>query len=212
MAKFLPLDPGDLSSLALIKETLAEGGLIAYPTDTFYGLGADPFNTEAVAKIFDIKQRSAGKPILVLVSSIEQLDLLTDKITSLAQTAMDAFWPGPLTLLFESLPHLPEALTGGTGKIGVRFPSHAFTQKLIEGIGHPLTGSSANLSGGDNPRTAREVELSIGSKLDLILDCGKTEGQQVSTVLDPTVTPPQIVREGAVTRAKIESVLNCACT
>jgi len=91
-------------------------------------------------------------------------------------------------------------------------PSHAFTQKLIEGIGHPLTGSSANLSGGDNPRTAQEVERSIGSKLDLILDCGKTEGQQVSTVLDTTVSPPQIVREGAVTRAKIESVLNCACT
>jgi len=165
-----------------------------------------------VAKIFEIKNRSAGKPILVLVSSIEQLDLLTDKITSLAQTAMDAFWPGPLTLLFESLPHLPQALTGGTGKIGVRFPSQPFTQKLIEGIGHPLTGSSANLSGGENPRTAREVEQSIGSKLDLILDGGKTEGQQTSTVLDPTISPPQIVREGAVPRAEIESVLNCACT
>lgn len=211
MARILHVDSDDSSHLSLIKKTLAEGGLIAYPTDTFYGLGADPFNAEAVAKIFEIKNRSAGKPVLVLVSSIGQLKFLTDKITSLAQTAMDAFWPGPLTLLFESLPGLPAVLTGGTGKIGVRFPAHAFAQKLLEGIGQPLTASSANLSGRDNLSNARDVEHSIGSQLDLILDGGKTKGQQVSTVLDTTVSPPLMVREGAVPRAKIESVLNCVC-
>ena len=212
MAKILHLDYGDPLPLTLIKETLAKGGLIAYPTDTFYGLGADPFNAEAVSKIFKIKNRSACNPILVLVSSIGQLGWLTDNITPLAQTAMDAFWPGPLTLLFESLPNLPQALTGGTGKIGVRYPSSAFTKTLIDGIGHPLTASSANLSGGDNPETAQEVEQSLGCNLDLILDGGKTKGQQPSTVLDSTDSPPRIVREGAVPREKIESVLNCVCT
>jgi len=212
MAKILHLDHDDPLPLSLIKETLAGGGLIAYPTDTFYGLGADPFNAEAVSKIFEIKNRSADNPILVLVSSIGQLGLLTDKITPLAQTAMDAFWPGPLTLLFESLPNLPKVLTGGTGKIGVRYPSNEFIKTLIAGIGHPLTASSANLSGGDNPETAQEVEQSLGLNLDLILDGGKTKGQQPSTVLDATDAPPRIVREGAVPRAEIESVLNCVCT
>ena len=212
MAKILHLDATDCSALPLIKKILAEGGLIGFPTDTFYGIGADPFNSEAVAKIFKIKNRPTGKPILVLVSSLQQLNLLTQKISPLAQTAIDAFWPGPLTLLFEALPDLPQALTGGTGKIGVRLPSHTFTQKLIDGIGHPLTASSANLSGGNNPETAQEVEQSLGSDLDLILDGGKTKGQQPSTVLDSTDSPPRIVREGAVPRATIESVLNCVCT
>ena len=209
MAKIIDLDHDN--SLSLIKKTLAEGGLIAYPTDTFYGIGADPFNSEAVSKIFKIKNRSAGKPILVLVSSLDQLKLLTPKISALSQKAMAAFWPGPLTLLFDAQPTLPNALTAGSGKIGVRFPSHAITLKLIEGIGHPLTASSANLSGEDNPETAGEVELSLGPNLDLILDGGRTKGLLPSTVLDSTDSPPRIVREGAVLRAKIESVLECAC-
>lgn len=194
------------------KNVLKEGGLIVFPTDTFYGLGADPFNTEAVKKIFQVKNRAADKALLVLIAKIEDVALLTGaEISSIAKTCMDAFWPGPLTLLFEARKDLPSELTAGTGKIGIRLPGNADTCKLISNIGHPLTAPSANLSGDPEPENIAEIAEEICSQTDLIIDNGPAPGGKASTLLDTTVSPPILLREGAVSRAKIESVIGMEC-
>lgn len=196
-----------LDAFEKIKNLLSQGGLIAYPTDTFYGLGADPFNERAVANIYKIKKRSLHKPILVLISSIKQLDRLALDISPSAEKLMRNLWPGPLTLLFKALPHLPENLTAGTGKIGVRLPDHEFSRKMIQYIDQPLTASSANISGSPSSRTAEDL-VNLDGNLDLIVDGGKTNGGKESTVLDTTLVPPKLIREGAISKKQIESILN----
>ncbi|MCH7650013.1 MAG: threonylcarbamoyl-AMP synthase [Nitrospinae bacterium] len=191
--------------LETIQSVLDSGGVIAFPTDTFYGLGADPFNAEAVSKIFRIKQRPADKPLLVLIHSPDQVDRLTDQITPLAKLLMRLFWPGSLTLLFKAAPGLPRELTAGTGKVGIRLPAHLFTLQLLEGLDCPLTAPSANISGAREPVTAGEV-VSAGA-LDVIVDGGPAPGGKPSTILDATTNPPTLVREGAVSRKDLQMVL-----
>ena len=191
--------------LETIQSVLDSGGVIAFPTDTFYGLGADPFNAEAVSKIFRIKQRPADKPLLVLIHSPDQVDRLTDQITPLAKLLMRLFWPGSLTLLFKAAPGLPRELTAGTGKVGIRLPAHLFTLQLLEGLDCPLTAPSANISGAREPVTAGEV-VSAGA-LDVIVDGGPAPGGKPSTILDATTNPPTLVREGAVSRKDLQLIL-----
>lgn len=194
------------------KSILEDAGLIIFSTDTFYGLGADPFNAEAVHKIFQAKMRTADKALLVLIAEIEDVALLTDiEISSIARTCMDAFWPGPLTLLFEARKDLPRELTAGTGKIGLRLPGNADTRKLISNIGHPITAPSANLSGDPEPQNVGQIADELKNRVDLILDSGPAPGGQVSTVLDTTQSPPVLLREGAISRAKIESAIAMQC-
>ena len=211
MAKVLPVDfeQPDPSSQAIedIQSVLNSGGVIAFPTDTFYGLGADPFNPDAISKIFKIKQRPADKPLLILIHSRNQLEELTQEITDNARKLMEHFWPGPLTLIFKAAPGLPDALTAGTGTIGIRLPGHPFTCRLLETLGRPLTAPSANISGAEELRTAQQVESALGEKLDLIIDGGPTPGGRPSTVLDTTTNPPALLREGALSRSDLESVL-----
>lgn len=191
--------------LETIQSVLDSGGVIAFPTDTFYGLGADPFNPEAISKIFRIKLRPADKPLLVLIHSPDQVDRLTDQITPLAKLLMRLFWPGSLTLLFKAAPGLPRELTAGTGKVGIRLPAHLFTLQLLEGLDCPLTAPSANISGAREPVTAGEV-VSAGA-LDVIVDGGPAPGGKPSTILDATTNPPTLVREGAVSRKDLQMVL-----
>lgn len=191
--------------LETIQSVLDSGGVIAFPTDTFYGLGADPFNPEAISKIFRIKLRPADKPLLVLIHSQDQVDRLTDQITPLAKLLMRLFWPGSLTLLFKAAPGLPRELTAGTGKVGIRLPAHLFTLQLLEGLDCPLTAPSANISGAREPVTAGEV-VSAGA-LDVIVDGGPAPGGKPSTILDATTNPPTLVREGAVSRKDLQMVL-----
>ncbi|MFQ5481266.1 MAG: L-threonylcarbamoyladenylate synthase [Nitrospinaceae bacterium] len=193
-----------------VRRTLTQGGVIAFPTETFYGLGVNPFNREAVRRLFSIKQRPAGKPILVLVHSRDQLQELVSEISPAARVLMDAFWPGPLTLLFSARETVFPELTGATGKIGLRHPGSEFTRRLISEVGHPLTAPSANLAGQASPRTAAEVMQSLGDAVDLILQGGQPAGGPPSTVLDPTVTPPRMIREGAVSRTALQRVLGPA--
>ena len=211
MAKVLPIDfeQSDTSGKAIetIRSTLNSGGVIAFPTDTFYGLGADPFNPGALSKVFQIKQRPADKPLLVLIHSKNQVADLTEHITPLAKTLMEHFWPGPLTLLFKSASDLPGELTAGTGKIGIRLSAHSFTHQLLKALKYPLTAPSANISGTEELRTAEEVASILGNKLDLIVDGGPTPGGKTSTVLDTTTIPPTLLREGAISRNDLESVL-----
>ena len=211
MAKVLPVDfeqPGPSSkAIESVQSVLNSGGVIAFPTDTFYGLGANPFNPDALSKIFQIKQRPADKPLLILIHSIDQLEDLTQEVTENARKLMEHFWPGPLTLIFKAALSLPDALTAGTGTIGIRLPGHPFTHRLLETLGQPLTAPSANISGTGEPRTAQQVESSLGGELDLIVDGGPAPGGKLSTVLDSTANPPTLIREGALSRSDLESVL-----
>lgn len=211
MANILQVDfeNPNTSSKAIenIQSILKSGGVIAFPTDTFYGLGADPFNLDALAKIFQIKQRSADKPLLMLIHSFDQLADITQEVTNNARKLMEHFWPGPLTLIFKAAPGLPDALTAGTGTIGIRLPSHSFTRRLLETLDRPLTAPSANISNEAEPKTAQQVKSALGEKLDLIIDGGPAPGEKPSTVLDITTNPPTLIREGALSLSDLESVL-----
>ena len=211
MAKVLQIDfdKRDTSSKAIenLQSVLNSGGVIAFPTDTFYGLGADPFNPDAISKIFRIKQRPADKPLLVLIHSLDQLQDLTHGVTNNARKLMEHIWPGPLTLIFQAAPGLPDALTAGTGTIGIRLPGHPFTLMFLEALDRPLTAPSANISNAEEPKTAQEISSALGKELDWIVDGGPSPGGKSSTVLDTTTNPPTLIREGALPRGDLESVL-----
>lgn len=211
MAKVLKVnanDPRSLSeSLPAIQSVLEEGGVIAFPTDTFYGLGADPSNLAGLRRIFDIKQRPLDKPLLILVASPQDIGGWVTEPSPLAEKAMKSFWPGPLTLVFQALSSVSPILTSGTGKLGIRCPDNSFTRSLMAGLGHALTAPSANLSGEPEPETAEDVMDSLGSKIDLVVDAGPSPRSQASSVLDTTSNPPTWIREGAIPREQAETAL-----
>jgi len=199
--------PAQLSAyFPLIQSTLKSGGLIAYPTDTFYGLGADPFQEKAIQKVFLLKKRSAGKPLFVLASNREQISELTEDISENAEILMQHFWPGPLTLALKAKDHLSALLTAGGKTLGVRIPGNALTCALLEGVG-PLTAPSANPSDEKAPASADEVADYFGEELDLIIDGGVTPGDKSSTLLDMTTHAPVLLRAGAISIADLELVL-----
>jgi L-threonylcarbamoyladenylate synthase len=183
-----------------IADVIRGGGVIAYPTDTFYGLGCDPFNERAVEQLFAIKQRERGKPILLIVSDVSFVYWLTSEQTALFERLSQRFWPGPLTLVLRASERLPSILTGETGTIGIRLPDHKLCRRIVYAAGGALTGTSANLSGRLNIATADGVIEQLGDAVDLIVDGGPTAGGAPSTVLDLTQDPPQLIREGAIPR------------
>jgi len=181
---------------AKTKEVLKSGGVIAFPTDTFYGLGADPFNKTAVDKIYEIKNRDSKKPLLLLIDSPEKLDNLVEEPSEDSAKLIEKFWPGPLTILFKPKSTIPKNIT--TGLLGLRQPGNAITRKLLSLLDHPLTAPSANLSGKNPATTAEQVEIQLGKKLDLVLDAGTCKGEEPSTLVDATQKPVRLIREGAV--------------
>lgn len=199
------------SQMVRVKRVLNLGGVMAFPTDTFYGLGATVFNPEAIARIFKIKKRSKDKPLLTLVASAYQANTMTREIIPTAEILIDKLWPGPLTILFSARSELPSQLTAGSGKIGVRQPANEMVRKLLSGIGYPITATSANISGTENITTAEEVKKILGDQVDLIIDGGPTPGGKESTVLDVTLSPPLLIREGAISREEINTVLETPC-
>jgi L-threonylcarbamoyladenylate synthase len=205
-----PLLVRDLSESSLREAALVvqRDGVIAFPTETFYGLGANPFAERAVRRVIALKGRpeTAG-PILVLIRSRADLDTLVAEITPTAERLMEACWPGPLTLVFRASAAVPASLTAGTGTIGLRLSAHPDVRRLLEALGGPLTGTSANRSGHPPATTADEVQRALGDGVDLILDGGATSGGLPSTVLDTTVMPPRILREGRIQKASLLSVL-----
>ena len=201
----------DLSDLSLrgAADIVRRGGVIAYPTETFYGLGACPFDARAVRRVFDLKGRSfRSAPILVLVRSRADLETLAVEITPAAERLMEACWPGPLTIVFRASAAVPSVLTAGTGTIGVRFPAHPDVQRLLDAVGGPLTATSANRSGRPPATTVDEVESTLRDGVDAILDGGATPGGLPSTVVDTTVTPPRVIREGRVPTAAVLAIIN----
>jgi len=196
-------DPAAVEEAARV---VKEGGLVVYPTDTVYGLGADPFSREAVLRVYRAKERPLGKPLPVLVSGPEAAARLA-RVTPEARRLMDRFWPGALTIVLEALPGLPVELHGGTGKIGVRMPAHPVALELIRASGGALVGTSANLHSQPSPRTAEEALEQLDGRVDIVLDAGPAPGGKPSTVVDLTTQPPRILRRGPVEREEIEEAL-----
>jgi len=185
-----------------------DGGVLAMPTDSFYGLGANPFDEAAVRRLCACKGREEGKPILVLIADRSQLNGLTGPLPRAAVALMDRFWPGPLTIVCPAASGLSEALTAGTGTIGVRLAAHPLLRRLLRQTG-PLTGTSANRAGKPPARTAAEVERALGADVDLILDGGPSAGTVPSTVVDVTSGAAKLIREGPVGWQDIQTVLGC---
>ncbi len=186
---------------------ITNGGLIAFRTDTFYGLGADPLNLAAVAKIRELKGREENKPILLLISDMDQLERFVRDQSGIFGRIASVHWPAPLTLVGAARPELPTELTAGTNTIGVRLPDDENVRALVRGCGGALTATSANVSGEPPARTPKEVEDYFPTGIDLIIDGGQVTATEPSTVLDLSKAEPRLVREGAVPRAALGDVL-----
>ena len=172
--------------------------MIAFRTDTFYGLGADPFNATAVAKIRELKGREDNKPILLLLSDASEADRFIADRSRAFEELVRKFWPGPLTIVGVAVADLPEEITAWTGTVGVRVPADSDVRELVRVCGGALTATSANPSGREPARTATEVIEYFGERVDLVIDGGEVTVTEPSTVLDVTASPPRVVREGAI--------------
>ncbi|MEK6640479.1 MAG: L-threonylcarbamoyladenylate synthase [Nitrospirota bacterium] len=188
-----------------MRRVLGENGLIALPTESFYGLAVDPFNEQALVKLWQVKGRSKGKPVLVLIGERAQLNPFVRNIPPAATVLMNAFWPGPLTIVFPAVLGLSDAVTAGTRSVGIRFSAWQPLCELLQRVG-PLTGTSANREGMPPPTTAEEVRHYFGDALDLIVDAGPTPGGRPSTVID-VQGPIRIIRDGAIDRENIVTQL-----
>ncbi len=196
-AEIIKIDPAHPQfAFSRCRNVISQGGVIAYPTDTFYGLGVDPKNPVAVKRLYEIKGRKADQPILLLIAKAEDVKEWTAEINSASENLMKTFWPGPLTLVFKAGADVPRELTAGTGNIGLRVPGNELTRNLLDFLGIALTGTSANVSGGSSPQTAEEAAASLGNTVDLILDGGRTAGGRPSTVVDVSTSQPFVLREG----------------
>jgi L-threonylcarbamoyladenylate synthase len=177
---------------------IREGGLVAFPTETFYGLAVDPFNEASLARLFAVKQRSLQKAVLLLVRDSEQLAGLASEIPAAYEPLIERFWPGPLTLIFPARPYLPELLTAASGTVGIRMSSHPLAAKLLEAVGGPITATSANLSDRPAVNTARKVMLQLAGRIDAVLDGGATAGTGSSTIISFVKGKIEIVRQGVL--------------
>ncbi len=209
MKNIVSLDPikPDRSILADAAKVIRDGGIVAFPTDTFYGLAVDPFNENAIKGLYQIKGRESSKPIILLISKTAMLDTLIRKdISRLAKSVMKEFWPGPLTLILKRNSRLPAFLAKGTQTIGIRLPDAPIPLQLINEIGFPLTATSANLSGHSPATTGEEISEIFGKQIHLILDAGPCDSIP-STLIDLSSEDIRIVREGKIPIERINRFL-----
>jgi L-threonylcarbamoyladenylate synthase len=182
---------------------LKKGGVIAYPTDTVYGLGADAFNSAAVERIYEIKDRSESNPFPLLIADVKQLAALAEPIPELARFLARQFWPGGVTLVLSKKDTVPAYLASGP-TIAVRVPDHPTCLALLQHLAGPLIGTSANVSGQPAALTADEVRQQLGDRVDLVIDGGRCPGGKESTVVDTTREPPAVLRQGIVPSREID--------
>jgi len=182
---------------------LQKGGVIAFPTDTVYGLGADAFNSTAVERIYEIKNRPKHRQLPLLIADVERLTILAEPIPAIAWFLARRFWPGGLTLVLSKTDSLPVYLASGP-TMAVRVPNHPVCLALIQHLGNPITGTSANISGQPTALTAEEVGQQLGGKIDLIINGGKCPGGKESTVVDVTHEAPVILRQGIIPSYEID--------
>jgi L-threonylcarbamoyladenylate synthase len=191
-------------------DIVKRGGVIAFRTDTFYGLGADPFNSSAVRRIHELKGREDGKPILLLISSLRQLPRLIKARSKAFDVLAKELWPGPLTIIGAATEGLPDDVTAGTGTVGVRLPADEKVQMVVDICGGVLTATSANPSGASPGESAKQVQDYFPSGLDLVIDGGTVDATQPSTVVDATTDEVRIIRIGGVSSDAIEAVISLA--
>lgn len=184
------------------------GSVIAYPTDTFYGLGVDIYNRDAIERVYSIKNRRSDKPIIILISDKKMLYPLIANgyMPLLAEKLADKFWPGPLTMVFNASDSVPQILTANTGKIGIRLPDNELCRLVIDKLEHPITATSANISGEGSIDNPSDLEKSLGDMIDVLIDGGRTEGGRTSTVVDVTNVQPVVIREGVIPKSEILGV------
>lgn len=211
MAELLKVQSNDRERLEFVLEYTSRmilgGKLVAFPTDTFYGLGADPFNLAAVSEIFRVKRRTSERPLPLLVDSLDQGADLAHDPPGLFFRLAKKFWPGPLTLVVAASRQIPLKVTANTGKVGLRWPKAPLAVALIAAINRPLTGTSANLSDAPSCSTAEEVDGQLGDDIPLILDGGRTKGKLASTVVELSGERGRILRAGAIPASALKEFL-----
>ena len=186
---------------------IRNGGLVALPTDTLYGLAADPFRTDAVARVFAVKGRAAERALPLIAADADQIAARLGPLSPLAERLAAKFWPGALTLLIPAPATLALDVTGGTGRVGVRVPAHDIARAICRAADRPITATSANRSGQPATADPGEIERTLGEDVDLLIDTGPTRGGAPSTIVDVTGPAPRLVRAGAVSWDDIQAWL-----
>ena len=189
-------------------ELLRQGRLVAFPTETVYGLGADAWNPAAVKKLYAVKQRPADHPVIVHFASADQAFTWAREVPDPARTLAQRFWPGPLTLILKRAPRAPDFITGGQDNVGVRVPSHPVAHELLAAFGGGVAAPSANRFGAVSPTTASHVLADLGSDVDLVLEGGATQVGIESTILDLSGDAPVLLRPGHISQRELEAALS----
>ena len=187
---------------------LVDGGVLAIPTDTLYGLAADVFNADAIERVFAIKERPEGMALPVLLADAEQLKLVARQVPSRVGKVAEAFWPGPLTLIVKRNEALPSRLTAGNATVAVRVPDHPVPRSLAKRLGRPITGTSANISGASDPQSVEELRRQVGDRVDAVVDVGPQPAGTASTIVDLSGDEPRLIREGVIPFEEIAALLN----
>ncbi len=208
-SRIIQIDPAEVEpeKLGLMARVVSRGGVMAYPTETFYGLGAHSLLPEALRRIFSMKKRPAGRALPVIVSDMDMARSIIQSSSPLFEELASLCWPGPLTLILRAAPHLPEELVGPERTIGIRLPDVPWLRHLVRRVGAPLTTTSANISGKREIASPRRVVQLFSGRVDLIVDGGRTPGRLPSTVLDLTSGKARLVRQGAFPLAKLRKYL-----
>jgi L-threonylcarbamoyladenylate synthase len=210
VSELLPIDPFNPAPDALGRaaSALRQGCVVAYPTETLYGLGVNPFREEALERLYRLKGRPSAMPVSILVKDLVMLEEVAHDLSASAMRLVEAFLPGPLTLVLSARPHLSQRLTAGTGKVGIRISAHPLVGQLFASYPAPITTTSANPTGQPGARDARTVLSYFPEGLDCILDAGPAPGGIGSTVVDVTCEAPAILREGAISAREISEALS----
>ena len=208
MTEIIRIDPKvpDPKEIGKAADFILAGEVVAYPTETIYGLGADVFSKKAVKKIYDLKSRDYGLPVSVLVANTRMLKEIVTEIPERAMVLMRHFWPGPLTILFQVNEKFPKSLVTNTGKVGVRVSSNPVASALVTKVGRPLTTTSANRTGFPPSLNVKHIQKFFGDHLTCIIDAGECEPSRGSTVVDVTEETMRIIRDGAI---PADEVIKC---
>ncbi len=204
MSDRLPLDIQQQVELGI--SILKQGGIVAFPTDTVYGLGACASIHQAVERVYTVKERPRNMALPLLLADTSQITKVAYPVPPIAWLLIHNFLPGALTIVLPRTKSVPDIITGGSETIALRIPAHPIPVALVKGLGAPIVGTSANLSGRPSPLTADEVYSQLGNKIDLVIDGGRCPGGKESTIVDATGETPVILREGAISREELEKV------
>ena len=201
------LSASDAESIRRAGSIIKTGGLVAFPTETVYGLGCDAMNANAAAKVFEAKQRPQFDPLIVHIADLKQLEMVIESLPAVGQRLIDTFWPGPLTLVLPKQPAIPDLITAGLSTVAVRMPNHSVAQTLIREAGTPIAAPSANPFGYVSPTTAQHVADGLGNKVDLILDGGPCPIGVESTIVSLAGPQPELLRPGSITIEQLSAVI-----